>query len=212
MVLALLAAATLAGGGRPALAQEASPLGVSLAERKGVVTVDFDVTTALTDAFRRRLVNGLTSRVVMEMRLIGPDDRPIARTSRRCNFQFDIWDEVLEVRIREGNQDRRAVRRKLIDRGLRDCGQVTAAKLVNRSVLVQRSGYVLEVLVQLNPVSDEQLQRARQFMSNPRSHGGGRSVSFWASVRGLFGSSDEQRDDEFLFRSSTLRRPTWRKR
>ena len=185
---------------------EATPINVKLALSGDAVVASFDVTHAFTEPFRKRLQNGLTSRTVIEMRLFDPDDRPLAQTSRRCRFQFDVWDEVMDVRVEDGRKKHDPVRRRLIDDGLRDCGRVTAAKLANRGLLQKRRGYHIEVLVQLNPISDEQIQRAREFMSNPRSSRT-RSRSFFGAVAGFFSGTPEYRDDEFLFRSQLLTKP-----
>jgi hypothetical protein len=191
---------------------EASPLAVRLERVDTSAAASFDVTPAFTEAFRQRLRNGLTSRIAIEMRLIGPDDRPIASTSRRCTFQFDIWDELLEVRIHEGNRLRAVHARQRIDVGLEDCGVVVGAKLAPTSLLTRRFGYTVEVLVQLNPVSEEQLQRAREFMANPRSNRTSRPRSFFGAVASFFGAGPAVLDDEFLFRSAALGRPARRER
>lgn len=185
---------------------DASPLYVTLGRIGDSVTASFDVKSALTERFRKRLSNGLTSRVVVDMRLIDPNDRPIATTSRRCFFQWDIWDEVLEVRIEDGPIRKQTLKRKLLERGMRDCALMTDVLIAHRTLLTVKGDYHLEVFVQLNPISEEQLQRAKGFMSNPRSSRVGRPRSFFDTVLSIFGGQ-KYRDDEFLFRSQLLPQP-----
>ena len=184
-----------------------SPIRVVLHNSDDTISGSVDVTRAFTEAFRSRLGNGLTSRIVLQMTLLDPKERVVARTTRTCSFQFDIWDEFLEVRIRDGDLDRRPISRRVIDRGLVDCGRIDRIRLAHRSLLSWRSGYRLMVLVQLNPVSEEQIQRAREFMANPRSSSRGRPRTFFGAVAAMFRSKPQYYDDEILFRSQPLAPP-----
>ena len=193
--------------GAPALGDdEPAPLDVRLSLVEGGATASFDVTTAFTEAFRRRVTNGLRQTVIVEATLFGPSGAVLGRGLRTCYFKLDVWDDILNVRIREVN--RRFERGfTLIDRGLRQCGSVEELRLADAGLLVTEAGYRVEVVVLLNPVDPETLQSAREFMSNPRGTRDSQPRTFFGAVARLFSDERDTGGEEFVFTSRRLPRP-----
>ncbi len=206
MGAALLALVLLGAGSAARADDDPAPIDARLSWVEGAATATFDVTTAFTEAFRRRVTNGLRQTVIIEANLIGPGGAVLGRGLRTCYFKLDVWDDVLSVRIREAN--RRFERGfTLIDRGLRQCGNVEELRLADAGLLVAEGGYRVEVIVLLNPVDPETLQSAREFMSNPRGTRDSQPRTFFGAVARLFSDDRDTGGEQFVFQSPRLARP-----
>jgi hypothetical protein len=201
MVPWLLVAAMLAGQPNP----EAAPVAVTLQKGSRIVTASFDVTSAFTEQFRKRLNGGILSTVEIQMKLIDADNAEVASTSRRCDLRLDIWDDVLLVRIQDPERTQRK-RHIILDEGIKACGMVDRIMIADGALLTRPNGYRLYVAVNLNPVSEELLERSREFSSNPKG-GGGRPPSLLGGVAKLFHGDANAGGETFYFRSQTLVRP-----
>lgn len=190
--------------GQPA--EEPAPLRVTLARGSRIVTGSFDVTSAFTEQFRKRLNGGILSTVEIEMKLLDADDAEVASTKRRCDLRLDIWDDVLLVRIQDPERTQRK-RFIVVDDGLKACGKVDRIMLADGALMTRRSGYRLFVAVNLNPVSEELLERSREFSSNPKGSGTGRPPSLLGGVARLFHGDSTAGGETFYFQSQMLVRP-----
>ncbi len=189
-----------------AIAQsEPAPLEVSWSLDRDVVTANYDVTSAFTEKFRRRLSGGLTSRALIEAVLRDSRGTTLAVQVRSCELRLDVWDEVVYGRIRDATRLKRRTY-ALIDDALRACG-VVRVSMLDLPLLRESGGYELTVTVALNPVSPELLERTREFVADPRGTGGARSRAFFGAVARLFRSESEVRGSSFVFRSRRLNRP-----
>jgi len=188
-----------------ARADDPAPLSATLRVVGKTAATRYDVTSAFTEDFRKRLGGGLTSRVLIETLLLGPDTEPLLARVRSCEMRLDVWDELVYVRIRDATRVRRRTYR-LIDDALRACGRVDTA-IGDATVLTARTGYRVQATVSLNPVSEELLERSREFTSNPRGTTGGRPRAFFGAVARLFRSKSDIVGTTFIFRSGALERP-----
>lgn len=202
MLVALLATTAV----RAHASEEPAPLAARLGLSAGRVTASFDVTSAFTESFRRKLSGGLTSRVLIEVELVDGSGDDVLKTVRACQLRLDVWEDVLFV----GVTDEERTRRKnflLVDDALRACGVVEALPLAPLDALEPGSRYRLVVRVALNPVSLEVLDRTREFMANPRGTGSGRPRAFFSAVARLFSGESDSGGERFAFRSSLLSLP-----
>lgn len=189
-----------------ALAQDdPAPLPVKVGASAGMVTTSFDITSAFTETFRRKLGGGLTSRVLIELELFDGKNESIGTAVRACQLRLDVWDDVLFVGVTDEQATRRT-RFSLTDDALRACGRVEELPLAERSRLSEPGGYRLVVRVALNPISPEVLERTREFMANPRGSGG-RPRAFFGAVAKLFRSDSTAGGERFIFQSPPLARP-----
>lgn len=201
------AAALLVAHPRPVSADEdPSPISAALTLDQDVVVATFDVTGAFTDRFRRKLGGGLKSQVVIEMSLRDPNGVEVASNIRECQLRLDIWDDLLAVGFREAD---RQVRQKtpVIDTGLAVCGRVERASLGRLPALTRAQGYRLMVTVTLNPISEELLQKTREFLANPRGRPAGGQRTLFGAVSRFFRSNDASGEERFVFLSNPLSRP-----
>jgi len=181
----------------PALAQEPAPLAVRVVDAERP-RVRFDVTNAFTEDFRRRFLGGITGRARIRVFLLGPQRQELAEAQRTCEMRFDVWDEIVRVRIQDGAEVQREIVR-LVDAAFRRCGQVAIP--LGRPADYRKSPRLL-VEVALNPVSEELLERTREFMSNPGGTAGGRSI--FSAIARLFRSEASASGEVFLFASPRL--------
>lgn len=181
-----------------------APLRPELDREEGRLIVSYDVTTALTESFRRRFLGGITSRVRIRTLFIDLDGDEIGRFERRCEMRFDVWDEVAFLRLTDDGDDRRLAYR-LVDRALQACGELDRVGMVPIEVL-PTDGFRILSEVALNPVSEELLEKTREFMSNPSGTSGGRP-SFFGAIARLFRSNRSAQGESFLFRSPPLEVP-----
>jgi hypothetical protein len=199
--------ALLVGSG-PGVARgqgEPAPLAATLTVAEGLVSAQYDVTSAFTEDFRRRLSGGLTSRVLIETLVLGPDRAPVLAQVRTCELRLDVWDDLVYARILDANRVSRRTH-QLIDDALRACGVVDTA-VGEAAALEFKRGYRVQVTVSLNPVSEELLERTREFTSNPRGTSGGRPRAFFGAVARLFRSEADVRGTTFVFLSRPMPRP-----
>jgi hypothetical protein len=207
LIIGALVCALAIGATREARAQdEAAPIEVRLGVDGNVVNASFDVTAAFTEAFRKRLMHGLTSRVLIEMELIDSVRAPVAASVRACELKLEVWEDMFYVALSE---EARAKKKKFIlaDEAIRMCAIVDKTPVAERTLLTRASGYRLVVRVALNPVSPEILEKTREFMSGARgTGGGGRSGSFLSAVANLFHSTSNS--GGFVFESQPLSRPS----
>lgn len=200
---ALLAAGLVAFGPRGTSAQTPdAPLQVLVTDSGSRWSVTFDVTAAFTERFRRRLANGLGSRVLIRMSWLAPDGT-LDEHVRQCEMRRDVWDDVTRVRIVDAERELTRTT-PLLDEALQTCGRIQALPLVDRAAVDPNLLHRLQVEVALNPVSEELVERARQFMSNPR---GGERRTFFGYVARLFRSREAGLGEAFTFLSGPLQLP-----
>lgn len=181
-----------------------APLAVGVGRSGPRLTVTYDVTTAFTEAFRRRFLGGITSRVRIRTLFVDLGGDEIGRSERRCEMRFDVWDEVAFVQVTDDEDEQRRPFR-IVDRALRACGVLDAVEMLPARVLPDRGFRILSE-VALNPVSEELLEKTREFMSNPSGSSGNR-LSFFGAIARLFRSDRSAQGESFLFRSAPLLTP-----
>lgn len=170
------------------------------------VRARFSVLSVFGKAFRRRLTNGLTSRVVLAIELLDPNGETVVVRQRRCDLRFEVWDEQVYVRIQDEEKVGRYIYPR-IERSLGVCAEVDVPLIPIRR-LIAAGGYRLRVRVALNPVSPELIERSRQFTSNPRGTASARPQAFFGAVASLFRSESDAGGTVFVFQSERLVRPS----
>jgi hypothetical protein len=193
---ALLASAAAAGA--------AEPLEAAVSERAGRRVATFDLSAAFPAALERQVGNGLTNVVALVASVVpergGP---PAAGGARTIEILFDVWEETYAVTVRDARTPagRRAV--------LPDFPALRAFLAQQRDLdlgparPLPSGSLVLEVRVDLNPVSREDLERTRELIANPTSSGrpGGGSRSVIAAMASMLLREPEEGDQFRLFRS-----------
>lgn len=136
---------------------------------------------------RRKLESGLPQTIVMRSFAYRDGGRrPIAVAARSCRVVYDLWEEIYRVQIQTETEDRSVTVSSIAD--------VLARCLVSRRVpvgsaeewrgLAGRRVY-FAVLVELNPLSPDTVQRIRRWLARPA---GGRveGEAFFGSFVSMF--------------------------
>lgn len=154
-----------------ALAEEAPPtLATSFEIRSGRLVASMDLTTAYHPELRKKLSNGLTNVIALHFSIL-PErgDEPIAFFAREIDVLYDVWEESYGVTVKDALTPRgrrlafanwEALRAFLVS--VKELDIVSLSNLGNeRWILVSR--------IEVNPVSQELLDRTREWMTNPAS-------------------------------------------
>ncbi len=175
-----LAALLLAGLWAPcgrAAAQEAAV--IRIAPVKGRAVAAEDLSAVFGPARQKEFGNGLTNVVEIYTSVVPVDGGgPVQIHGRIVELLFDVWEETYAVVVKDADhpsgrryvlQSYEALRTFLSDQREVDLGPLTALP----------ETFVVEIRVEVNPVSKEQLQRTREYIaaaSGATRSSGSRSV------------------------------------
>ena len=205
--LAALAALALA---EPAAAVDHAPLTVALSVHDGRVLATLDLGKAFPASAERELGNGLTNVVAVYASIVpAAGGAPVLVHGRVIEILFDVWEEDYVVVVKDPRTPQgvrsllpsfAALRAFLSQERDLDLGPAS---------LLPHEPFVVEVRVEVNPVSKEQLLRTREFIANPsagtRASGGG-SRSVLGAMASFLLRDPDPGTDVYLFRSRTFAR------
>ena len=208
LLLGLLA---LLGGTSSAAAQQPVPerrVGVHFVE--GVPRLDFSAVHLADARVRRKLESGLPQTLVMRIYAYQQGrPQPIAVQARSCRVVYDLWEDVYRVQLRSTAGDRTL--------SLPNVDQVLARCLVARRVAVgeasrwqrqQGRQVYFGVIIELNPLSPNTVQRIRRWLASPGGSGRVETTAFFGSFVSLFvNQSIGSAERTLRFRSQRCRVP-----
>lgn len=199
VLAALLAAGLLAAGG-PVRAEESAV--VRLAAVKGRALAAEDLSAVFSPARQKEFGNGLTNVVEIYTAVIpAGGGGPVSIHGRIVELLFDVWEETYAVTVKDADhpsgrryvlQSFEALRSFLSDEREVDLGPIAALP----------DGFRVEVRVEVNPLSKEQLQRTREYIaaaSGATRPSGSRSVL--GAVASFLLREPDAGSDVHLFRS-----------
>lgn len=172
---------------RPASAQEDLPrrrVGVEWVD--GVPSLHFSAVDLADAAVRRTLEGGLWQTLVMRIYAYR-GAVPIAVAARTCRIRYDPWPQTFDVEVRDARFDR--------DETVDSIAGVLQRCLVADRVPVgsaedyaslEAESMAFGVVIELNPLSPETLQRLRRWLSRPAGGGRAGGQAFYGSFVGLF--------------------------
>ena len=153
----------------------------------GAPRVHFSAADLADEAVRDTLEGGLWQTLVMRVYAYGPGGEPIAVAARSCRIRHDPWPQVFYVEIRDARLDRDETIDSM-DAVLQRClvaDRIDVGTALDYAALDGRR-VRFAVLIELNPLSPETLQRLRRWLSRPA---GGERVggqAFFGSFVSLF--------------------------
>jgi hypothetical protein len=199
---------------RPAAAQDSSPpkTPAALPARNAEILADGRV-VKMSTAFRdvvdaeisRKLLSGLPTVITMRgylFRETGGD--PIALTARSCHIVYDLWDEIFRIQISQPGGQMSAVAVN-VEGVLRNCAEARKLPLVERALMKDNVRHFVAVLVEVNPVSAEMLDRIKRWVTRPNgSTAIGPGDSLFGSFVGLFVARIGDADRKLAFRTQAF--------
>lgn len=212
LVSAALAAALLVAPAARAQDADDAEKARKLPVRRAQLVVDSDwlaVTVSWRDvidaSIRKKLLSGLPT-VIAARAYVFPAEtqKAVALGAMTCHVVFDLWDEVFRITVRQGGLRRRMVAVN-VEGVLRRCADARRLPVARRIVL--GSGpHFLGVLVEVNPLSKEMLERIKRWVVLPRGTGAvGPGDSLFGSFVGLFVTQVPDADNSVAFRTQSFR-------
>lgn len=132
---------------------------------------------------------------------------PIALTAKSCRVVYDLWDEIFRIQLTApgGQVDAVAVN---IEGVLRHCAEARKLPLMERAQMRDDVRYFVAVLVEVNPVSQETLDRIKRWVTRPNgSTAIGPGDSLFGSFVGLFVARIGDADRKLAFRTQAFSPP-----
>jgi hypothetical protein len=180
---------------------------IALDDRLVTITVGFrDVVDA---EISKKLQSGLPT--VLTMRgYVFPEagGDPIALTAKSCRIVYDLWDEVFRIQLTQPGGQSSAVAVN-VEGVLRNCGEAKKMPLAARALMGDSVRYFVAVLVEVNPVSPEMLDRIKKWVTRPTGSSAiGPGDSLFGSFVGLFVAKVGDADKKLAFRTQAFSPPT----
>jgi len=144
---------------------------------KRLLYVQVSYRDVIDNTIRRKLSRGLPTTIVLTAAVYRPGRaQPVATTAQTCKITWHVWKEVYLVEITRPGVHR--VDKTLTINGvLRRCAEVRS-KQVTRRLLAANSSQLpvgapvyMQAKVQVNPVSQEVLQKIKRWVSRPTGTG-----------------------------------------
>jgi hypothetical protein len=162
---------------------------------------------AVDGKIRKQLVSGLPTVVAMRAYVFPTTgNEPISLSVKTCRVVFDLWDEVFRIDLRQGGQRRDTVAVN-VEGVLRRCGEASSMPLVPLKDLKPTERYFVGLLVEVNPVSKETIERIKRWVALPKGAGAvGPGDSLFGSFVGLFITHVPAADRTLAFRTPSFSR------
>jgi hypothetical protein len=181
---------------------------MQLARQGEGLNASFRIEEVFTPRMKKRLSSGFTSRILLGVQVLaGKDKVPVAQALVAYTILYDIWEERFSVRI-QGTQGQQRLVLKSMEELVQACSQIRQLSLARLLDLPADLGLTLEVRIQVNPTSPEQMRKVREYLANPdgRSQVGG--TKFFGSFSRIFvNEKDFQADALYTYRSRELKLP-----
>jgi hypothetical protein len=136
---------------------------------RGIPAVTFSVKDFVDAPVLKKLQSGLPQTLITRLYVYGERDRePLAMTVRSCRVVYDLWDAVYRIE-RQTEKSDRTVSVKTLDGVVQQCLEVQSIALGEQSTYARERGrYVyFGAVVELNPLSQETVQRIRRWLARP---------------------------------------------
>lgn len=175
---------------------------------KNVVKLTVSFRDVIDAEIAKKLQSGLPTVVTMRgyvFRESGGD--PIALTAKSCRIVYDLWDEVFRIQLAQPGGPTSAVAVN-VEGVLRNCCEAKKLPLVDRKLLGGSVRYFVATLVEVNPVSQEMLERIKRWVTRPNgSNAIGPGDSLFGSFVGLFVARIGDADRKLAFRTQAFLPP-----
>jgi hypothetical protein len=170
-----------------AAAEQTRQRSISLARSRTAVLITTSYADLIDAGARQKIDEGLWNRVVVRTgtRRIGVE-RPVALAARTCRVRREIWEELYEVQI-EDHSGRSTKRYTKSGEAIAKCTNLKRFPVVSLSAL-QSGRHQVEIIAELNPMSDELLESVRRLIRSPqgRNRSLGQGSNFFGSVVSIF--------------------------
>jgi hypothetical protein len=153
-----------------------------------------------------KLRGGLPTTIAMRAYVFRDNGGPaLAATFKACKVVYDLWDDLYRLEITQAGRPNEVTNSLTIEGVLRRCAETDRLAIVSRSLLSPPGSYYLAVIVEVNPVSPEMLERIKRWVSRPT----GTSTTapgdaLFGSFVGLFVARVGTADRQITFRTQSV--------
>lgn len=183
--------------------------------QRGLYVATLDLSPVFTQALREKIDSGLTTRIVIRASVLDVETAAVRALSVvEYSILYRVWEEDYIVRRWNALGETTTKLRRYGD----VVGRVSRQRrlpLADARDLVPGRKYQAVVVVEVDPISQELLERVREYIANPGGHrreGGGRGLFgnlariFFNPESGAGPGAVEMRSEEFVARTPGRRR------
>ena len=121
---------------------------------------------------RDKLSRGLPTTIVFTATLHRPEIAEVlATTAQTCRVTWHVWEEAYRLEISRPGEIRPPTWTTTIEGVLRRCAEVHKLLAATRSQVIGNGPLMLQAKVQVNPVSEEVLQKIKRWVNRPTGTG-----------------------------------------
>ncbi|MEZ4300849.1 MAG: hypothetical protein R3B70_38300 [Polyangiaceae bacterium] len=192
-------------GAAPKTAAQLAQRTATIALEKKAVVMTVSYRDAVDATISKKLLSGLPTTIAMRgyvFKEAGGD--PIALAARSCKVVYDLWDEVFRVTVTQpgGQSTTVAVN---VEGVLRNCAETKKIPLMDRSGMKDATKYFVALIVEVNPISADTLDRIKRWVTRPNgSTSLSSSDSLFGSFVGLFVTRVPSADRRIQFRTQSF--------
>ncbi len=147
----------------------------------------FSFRDMVDDGVQKKLNGGVPVIVAMRAYVLKEGEQnPIELVVRTCRVTYDLWEEVYRIKLSGPGGDRNLAATGM--QGIiRNCFEAVDLRIMEKSLLTAGKPYFLGVIVEVDPVSPDQIEQMRRWVSRPAgSTGIGPGDALFGSFVGLF--------------------------
>lgn len=147
----------------------------------------FSFRDMVDEAVQKKLSGGVPVIVAMRAYVLKEGEQnPIELVVRTCRVTYDLWEEVYRIRLSGPGGDRNLAATGM--QGIiRNCFEAVDLRIMEKSLLTAGKPHFLGVIVEVDPVSPDQIEQMRRWVSRPAgSTGIGPGDALFGSFVGLF--------------------------
>lgn len=173
---------------------------------KGWATMTVAWRDVINEKIRKKLMSGLPTTIATRAYVFDDTDskEPVALSAKTCRVVYDLWDEVFRIEQRQAGRKRNTVAVNL-EGVMRRCTEARRLALEQVKGLDEKKPYFVGVLVEVNPLSKEMLERIKRWVSRPNGAGKvERGDSLFGSFVGLFVTKVPEALQVLMFRTQTF--------
>ncbi|MEM9692585.1 MAG: hypothetical protein AAGA56_08575 [Myxococcota bacterium] len=153
---------------------------------------------------RKKLLSGLPTTLVARAYLFDSTrtKRPVALSATTCRVVYDLWDEVFRIEISNRGARKRTQLSLNVEGVLRRCTEARREELARAERVVAQGSYFVALIVEVNPLSKQMLDRIQRWVARPQgTRPPSSGDSLFGSFVGLFVTQVPAADRALRFRS-----------
>jgi hypothetical protein len=175
-------------------------------DEKQMLRVSVGYRDVVDRATAAKLRGGLPTTIVMSAYVFREGgSQGLAATFMSCRVIYDLWNEVYNIELTQPGAPKEEKFAINLEGVLRHCTESDRLLVAPRATLSPPGSYYLGVLVEVNPVSPEMLDRIKRWVSRPTDTAiNAPGDALFGSFVGLFAVRPGRADRQITFRTQSF--------